>query len=489
MLIARNPLRIVSPGGYVVRTGYVDESSYDYGTLTGRITGFDALGLLASAETPDTFTTAPNTLYAFAQAVLTACQVPLELYGSAPAGGDPIIAYRGQYSNRNALELLRDAALDALALLWVRSDGRLAFGFYGAPGGTTVLLGDFGIPLADFHVARTDRGIVNQVADMVTGLVWSPDSITHWGPRPFSVDDRREPTSANWAGAILSDRAEAALELTPGEILPRTETELRTLIDAAALDQLTVWLLEFDRSWEGNRIVGGTFEGDGGGPYRVSVRTYLPSDPAWRYVPPSTPSGSADAWDSYAVTDAYVAWLPPGASPRLVGSGSHTALWVRGSPLAVGTDPARSRALIRFAPDWEDPEFPTRVVEKVELHLWLTANSVPASPMIRISAITGPWEEGYVADPPDNTNATIWPGPPGGAFADYPLGIANGAQGTTTWDVTALYRPYLPRTLGGSGLPFLGFLLQPVNETIAYQVSFDAREGAAGPWLTFTTRV
>lgn len=174
-----------------------------------------------------------------------------------------------------------------------------------------------------------------------------------------------------------------------------------------------------------------------------------------------------------------------------------------GSPVGAGADMTLPvgeykgflyRALIRFDPDWDG----VGRVRKVELLLCVTDNvrvkRGPAAGVVIKRNASGDWSEG-TATVPSSRNAVTWDSKPqttdDGAVR-WQVPAAARPNACSAIDLTGLYLPAVPHTIGGDGQADFGVTIQSTSDDgasadDANTVEFYSREsGERGPQLIVT---
>jgi hypothetical protein len=477
MLVPRTPVRLMSPGGAVIGTAFLDtveHSEYDH---TGRLEAIDAIGTLAGNATSDTFAPfVPGVPWTFG-ALLAAVLADVGLTGTIPVGSsvpaagsaaDPLIAPRGTTAE-NAWGLIRDAAQDCLWYLWIDETGAIEVTPYGAIVDSGTILGDGGICLTDLTFARSATGIVNRVDDGTGQLAYSLASVQQFGDASFGVD-RREPGGSTWGDAILSDRAFASRVMLPVEALPTTESELVALRDVRGRGVRVKVNGQAPAINQYGQAVGGSLAAEGGGVWRGSVRVSQPAA-AFAYSPPSIANPRPTKTRRVDASGSTMVGITP-AGANVAQDPQNAYLHIRGAPLTAGDSEQnyRSRVLADAPIDWSGVRRFVRCV----LTVWLFATPIPNPVTLIVNRIIGGWAEG----------SSVWPGPIVDG-TDQAFFVLN-AQGYASLDITHIAWPIVPVALGGYGLPNMGFRLAMLDELALSKVQLqDVGTGA----FTYTNNV
>jgi hypothetical protein len=461
-LVIGTPVRLVGPGPVgVLGYGYLDEVEYRYEDAGGTLVAADEVAKLAQANTAPTFWQPVNSLRALAAAAIASAGQSTPV-GSAPAAGDPVIAWR---DTRDApvWDLIRDAATDALCLAWIdrqTSPPTLALAPFGYPTDAGLRLGDGGIPFAGLQTVGSGAGVVNVVDDTTGELA---RRVTATGrDQSFGVS-RVEPAGVAWARAILSDRGGATVTVIPGEVYPSNTNELLRINQARGLELVRVTLLDppFDVTL---RLVGTKIEGEAGGIYRATLATYSPGE-AWAYLPPAPalPAATPSTRSIRATKDAGIG--------RGTGVGGPGAIKNYGNglgPMTVGYSAATGLRGALLAFDGLDLAG-VRRIRKIELVLVFdsagdTAGLIGETALVQ--RISGQWSEGRVAasdtSSVQTTNSVVWPGPPVDAATVPVTIIGTGPLAEQRVDITSIAMLNMPINLGGRGYPDFGYRVQHV---------------------------
>jgi eukaryotic-like serine/threonine-protein kinase len=150
------------------------------------------------------------------------------------------------------------------------------------------------------------------------------------------------------------------------------------------------------------------------------------------------------------------------------------------------------RSLIKFDPDWRG----MRRIVKIELRLQTTTGvrvSRGSSPSTLVRRnVDGRWTEGEASDLTTRNSVTWTSKPRTTSQAQVRFDGPTGDNQTVTVDITQLYLPFAPRTLGGQGAENLGITLQAASDdgqtaTRGDTNEFSSKEvGERGPRLIVT---
>jgi hypothetical protein len=482
---AGTPIRLLYGAG-VLRVGYLDELRYNFSDSTGELDGSDAIAVMAQCVVPATWRptfTDPSafTLYSLARQALAAAGLSYIPVAATPAGGDLQVAFR-ETEGQNVWQLIREAATDALQLAYMTWDGTLAFASFSDPAVRGYTIGDDGICPVDLTVTRTERGIVNLVSDGAGEVGRDQLSIDTYGPRAFRVD-RREPGSTRWGAAIIADRAAAGMEYEPGELRPETVAQLTTMARAIGNELVVVNLTSADRAINvDTQYLGGSIAFDAGGDWRGEVRLYRPGI-EYEYSPPTatTPgTGILIELPTVADTTLYLSNGVGGTPIEAMGAGAGSGANIESTARTAGDVYANARLLARWEPDWTG----ARRYRRARLRLYVKADYYDAThpKTIDVRRVIGTWSEG-VQTAVSPYNASVWPGPPTTLVgrvvaAPSPALVVGATYDFREWDITELYRSYVPRSLGGAGLPDVGLMVLPGAENIDSKLGLGTRESS-----------
>lgn len=370
----------------------------------------------------------------------------------------PVAAHDGKA--RSAWAIIQDAALDALTYVWLDPAGVLRFTPWGslpdakyavgcAPAGETG--GVWLNGLASLEATSQGDAIRNSIRSYSSGTTFGPplrdpNSIRAFGERRLDVP-RIVPDAATWAARILSDRADAGLEVTLGEVRPYTLAELALLLEGAS-DGPSALRVADDSHGEPVDLqvaVIGAGVGVTANGWRFRLVTMIPRA-EWDQTtppPPEPPVPPPDPW--HAETRTYVA-----TSDALIALTSGGSKYGAGasSTLPVGAWSGWSyRALIQF------PNIPgTKLRRLVSATLNLdTSNQVRvgfgSSPTIDVKRITGAWSAGSSSSP-SGGNAVVWPGP--AVTGSIRANVTTSQNAAVGIRVDSLVLPWLPASAGGS---------------------------------------
>lgn len=239
-LVPYLPIR-VSHRGVVVRQGYATGISHNYIPGIGRngyIRATDNISRLANAQVPSD-TTLPNTLYARAVAAIAAAGLVVNV--AAPIGTDPAVSpwVTGERS-WSVWQWITDAAQEVLHIPIVDRLGTVTFRPWAVPlaRGRTVDATE----LIDLGVVTDYSGMYSVVQarfDATTIIERALTPPPAFGARTYTRDEITI-DAADWADAVLADRAFPILRWQPGDIYPLTANSVERFASVEAVERIGI---------------------------------------------------------------------------------------------------------------------------------------------------------------------------------------------------------------------------------------------------------
>lgn len=426
------------------------------------VRAIDFLGQLAQVDVPSG-TVLPNTLGARVAAILAAILIvdPPAVVVPTP---DPEVAAVTLTSDANALQLVNDAALDALVFghYWPPTH-QLRFPRFGDPvDAATLDVGCEGIVGRELASSMSPDSITNLVrAANLTGVVTTAtgtNSRDRYGVRVLDRTARRLSTAPAWADLVLQDRVDGSLDIVPTGLLPADLVELGALVATPALAPVRVHLdelplIDVEGSLLGARYVCARA-------LQADVRLWLPVA-GWAGlqppVPPEPPEPPTTP-DTERVTLTYNATADAGIAST---GGSK---WGAGARDTLPLGPWSGwtyKSLIAFAPiDW------SRVVRVVSATVKLTTTTrvdvdFGSSPRITIRRCTSSWSEGSGTVYGSNGGGVVWPGPTVTSTGEVSVTHGHSAEGAVLQPkITTIVRAWAPVAVeGGGGAAQRGIML------------------------------
>lgn len=470
------PVRIVgdTPAEKIAATGFIDAASYNLGTGRGRIRALDAIAYAGQAQVPDG-TVLPNTLRARVRAVIAAADladhVPVEPEAATDPDVDPPVApFDGK--SAPAWQVISNAAQDALVYVWADPAGMLRFRSWGAFPSAPLAIGcppvdadpgDVWLEgVSTIESTTAADAIRNRVRAESSAGVWAAPivdgfSVDKYGPRPLDIQ-RVVPDRATWAGRILTDRADAGLEVAVGELRPYTLDELGALLEMRQAGPSIVRVRDDAHGELVDLRLGtiGATVGISPAGWRWRLVTML-SRVEWDAIdpePPIPPEPPPDPWHTetrtyIATSDALIALTSGGAK---YGAGASTSL-------PFGTWQGWTyRSLLKF------PNIPwskVRAVKSATLKVQTSSQvriGFGSSPKSQVRRITGSWTAGSSSSP-SSGNAVVWPGPATSSSGAVTASLGTAQNTAKSITVTALVRAWAPSSAGGSGASQQGLAL------------------------------
>jgi len=491
---------VLHPGGKVriryvgavvrtVKSGIIDEISYDLDTETGAIRATDGVSVLEGVAIPAATAGAPTTLRARARWLLGLAAIVDITVEPDPLDGDPTVG-PAPTEQATVWEWINTAALDVLRASWLDPDNVIRFRPFGDPNDLGLSIGgDDGIPLDNISPITSLVGIVSKVIayDVTAPTV----AITRTNElaktlvgNAFYERKRPVPSAAAWATNALADLSGAALQYALGTIRPRTEAEFLSLLDSGMVDIAHVNITKRNQGREvlatpieaAPRILGGTFQADTLTGWTAGLVTYVTaaewSDAA--LPPPIIPPPVS----TQTVTRTYTCT----ADSRLfqTSGGSNLGSGAEGELPVGGYQSTKNRALLAFASiNWGD------VKEVVSAELRLTTSTqvniaFGSAPKIRVQRVTGAWSEGS-ASSPSGSNAVVYPGPAATSTGESVDSVTRTQGALEVIPITAIAKAWAPVAAGGSNAKNYGVRLVSYGESDAkYTTEYWAREHGAG---------
>lgn len=270
-----------------VRTGTLDEITYNIDDATGMLRAYDGVSLAAGAKVPAGTTGAPTKLRARARWLITRHNLPITVEAD-PGTGDPDIG--GNIAEEASVwDWIMTAAMDCLNAVWMDGSNTLKFRSYGSPNNLGLVLGDGGIAMDDLQLQASAVGVYSKVIAYDDGAPSTPITVTSQGAiNKYGKDvtyerTRPVPDGAGWASAVRDDREDAGLQYLPQRLRPVTDAELLSLLDTGMVD---VARIVVSSRQEGRvpvvptidvdaRVLGGAFEANTATGWSAQIVSYI----------------------------------------------------------------------------------------------------------------------------------------------------------------------------------------------------------------------
>lgn len=228
-------IRVLYNTDRILRSGFIDEISYDPATKQGRISGSDAVSILVGAglrEGPDP--SMPQTLRARARYLMAKAQLNIPIEDDWETDIQIGLWEEREVSLWSQLQV---DALDALRFMWIDEQGVLRWRPFDFNVHSGVFIGGpDGIPVETIRVNSSLQGVFSRViATFISGNeyeIQDADAMARYGDR-FLRRQHPVPFADQWANAVIADRSHATLQYIPGTIRPVTSDQLSALATLA----------------------------------------------------------------------------------------------------------------------------------------------------------------------------------------------------------------------------------------------------------------
>ena len=361
-------------------------------------------------------------------------------------GYDPIVGPLPFDRDLSVWAAIGTSAYDALYAMWIDRLGVLRFRSFGSPRDNGFQIGGtLGIPISTLKTQASIQNIYTLVrafdmdAPEVPVQKQNDASIDVYGVIPLTRE-KPVPDAEFWATNVLNDRAGAALQYETGTLYPRTQIELRSLIDLEMIETAHIVADDIVPPLDITaRVLGARLTADTDTGWTAEVVTYIPAseweDAAVPPEPPIEPEPPATHQETRYYNATKDSRAARNASGTNMGSGTE-------GELPVGSWQGwRNRAFIAFASiPWGDVESIDQCVLELDTSSQVNVG-FGSSPKVIVARVTEGWGEGSSSSP-STSNSLKYPGPSATSTNQKTQTITRSENASVGIDITAIARDW-----------------------------------------------